>query len=169
MGGHVPAVPDGFPSWDAADDANVQQDAFAASVVLERCRPVVVPLSTTLRVTLRRSQLVELRHGGPLARLLADQAEAHAREHRMTELGTAHDALPDDLLNFQYDPLACAVAAGWDAVTIEELPVLNRLSEGLLRMSVEDGAPPLRVVTDVDAAAFDEAWLGAVLRASPAR
>jgi hypothetical protein len=87
----------------------------------------------------------------------------------MTELGTAHDALPDDLLNFQYDPLACAVAAGWDAVTIEELPVLHRLSEGLLRMSVEDGALPLRVVTDVDAAAFDEAWLGAVLRASPAR
>jgi purine nucleosidase len=166
MGGHVPPNPAGYPAWDASIDTNVQQDTFAAAVVLDRCDPTVVPLSACVRATLRRSQLGGLRSGGPLARLLAEQAEALARDHRMGELGRAHPRLPDDLLNFQYDPLACAVAAGWDGAAIEELPVAARLTDGLLRMTIEDGAAPIRVVTDVDAASFDAAWLDAVLRAS---
>jgi purine nucleosidase len=166
MGGHVPPSPAGYPAWDASIDTNVQQDAFAAVVVLGRCDPTVVPLSACVRATLRRSQLGALRSGGPLARLLADQAEALGRDHGMGELGRAYPRLPDDLLNFQYDPLACAVAAGWDGATVEELPVAARLSEGLLRMTIEDGARPIRVVTDVDGSSFDAAWLDAVLRAS---
>jgi hypothetical protein len=31
----------------------------------------------------------------------------------------AHPGLPDDLLNFQYDPVACAVAAGWPGRAVE--------------------------------------------------
>jgi purine nucleosidase len=165
MGGHVPPSGDGFPGWDARDDTNVQQDAFAAAIVLERCRPTIVPLSTCQLVTLRASQIDSLLAGGPLARLLADQGEAHARDLGRTELGRKYPGLPDDLLNFQYDPLACALAAGWDRVTVEELPVARSLRDGLLHLTIEDGAPPLRVATDVDAAAFDEAWLAAVLRA----
>jgi hypothetical protein len=84
----------------------------------------------------------------------------------MTNLGRAFPALPDDLLNFQYDPLACAVAAGWEGVTVEELPVVGRLAGGLLRLSIEDRAPKRRIVTDVDAQAFDAAWVDAVLRMS---
>lgn len=166
MGGHVPPMPEGYPTWDSAIDTNVQQDAFASAVVLGRCDPIVVPLVACARVTLRASQLQALRAGGPLARLVADQAESLGRDHRMTELGRAFPALPDDLLNFQYDPLACAVAAGWDGVTVEELPVDARLADGLLHLSIENGAPRRRIVTDVDAAAFDVAWLEAVLRAS---
>ena len=166
MGGHVPPMPDGYPPWDAAIDTNVQQDAFAAAVVLGRCDPTVVPLFACARVTLRASQLDELRGGGPLARLVADQSEALARDHGLTELGRSFPALPDDLLNFQYDPLACAVAAGWDGVTIDELPIAAHLSDGLLHLSISEGSPPIGVVTDVDTAAFDAAWLEAVLRAS---
>jgi purine nucleosidase len=166
MGGHVPAMPEGFPSWDAAIDTNVQQDAYASAVVLDRCDPIVVPLSACARVTLRASQLEALRSGGPLARLVADQTEMLGREHSLTELGRSFPALPDDLLNFQYDPLACAVAAGWEGVTVEELPVAARLADGLLRLSIEEGAPRRRLVTEVDAPAFDAAWLAAVLRAS---
>jgi inosine-uridine nucleoside N-ribohydrolase len=169
MGGHVPPMDEGYPPWDAAIDTNVQQDAFASAVVMERCRPTVVPLSTCARVTLRRSQLGELRTGGPLAQLLADQAEAHARDQGMIDLGRRFPELPDDLLNFQYDPLAVAVAAGWGGVTIEELPVARALEGDLLRLRIEPGAPPLRVVTHVDAAAFDALWLQTVLRASPPR
>jgi purine nucleosidase len=170
MGGHVPPVPDGFPPWGAADDTNVQQDAFAAAVVLERCGPLAVPLSTTLRTTLRRSQLDRLRGGGALARLLADQAERHAAELGRTDLGRAYPALPDDLLNFQYDPLACAIAAGWDGATIQELPVARTLrDDGLLHLEVESGAPPLRVATDVDPSAFDALFLEAVLRVAAPR
>jgi hypothetical protein len=31
----------------------------------------------------------------------------------MAELGREHAALPDDLVNFHYDPVACAVALRW--------------------------------------------------------
>ena len=58
------------------------------------------------------------------------------------------------------------MAAGWDRVTIEELPVARSLRDGLLHLTIEDRAPRLRVATAVDAAAFDEAWLAAVLRAA---
>ncbi len=166
MGGHVPPMPEGYPRWDSAIDTNVQQDAFASAVVLGRCDPTIVPLIACARVTLRASQLQALRSGGPLARLVADQAESLGDEHRMTELGKSFPALPDDLLNFQYDPLACAVAAGWDCVTVEELPVAAHLLDGLLQLSISDDAPRRRFVTDVDDAAFDVAWLEAVLRAS---
>jgi purine nucleosidase len=166
MGGHVPPMPEGFPHWDAALDTNVQQDAFASAVVLDRCDPTVVPLFACARVTLRASQLGDLRAGGTLARLVADQAEALGRDQGMGELGRSFPGLPDDLLNFQYDPLACAVAMGWEGATVEEVPVAARLAEGLLHLSIEDGAPLRRIVTDVDADAFDAAWLDAVLRAA---
>jgi purine nucleosidase len=165
MGGHVPPPGPGFPTWGAEDDTNVQQDAFAATLVFEQCAPTVVPLSTCLRVTLRAGHLEPLRDGGALARLLADQAEAHARDLGRMQLGRAHEALPDDLLNFQYDPLACAVAAGFDGVTVTQLPVEATLQDGLVRMSIAERASPLRVVTEVDASAFEAAWLDAVLRA----
>jgi pyrimidine-specific ribonucleoside hydrolase len=169
MGGHVPDPDEGFPPWGSADDTNVQQDTYAAAVVFARCAPMVVPLATTQRVTLRASHLDALRRGGALARLLADQGEAHARDLGRTELGRAFPMLPDDLLNFQYDALACAVAAGWDGVTISELPVSTTIHENLLHMSIEPGAPTLKVATDVDGPAFDAAWLDAVLRASEPR
>jgi purine nucleosidase len=165
MGGHVPPPGPGFPGWSAKDDTNVQQDAFAAAIVFGRCAPTVVPLSTCLRVTLRTGHLEPLLGGGALGRLVADQAEAHALDQGHTDLGRAHEALPDDLLNFQYDPLACAVAAGFDGVTVSQLPVDATLRDGLVQMSIADGASMLCVATDVDASAFEAAWLDAVLRA----
>ena len=166
MGGHVPAAGDGLPPWGADQDFNLQQDHQAARVVLEACDPVVVPLSATARVHLRAADLPRLRAAGPLGSLLADQAEAHARDQGNLELGRAWAGLPDDLLNFQHDPLACAVALGWDGVTVEEVPVRLAAGGGRLRMTEAAGARPLRVVTAVDGPGFAEAWLAAVERAS---
>jgi inosine-uridine nucleoside N-ribohydrolase len=166
MGGHVPPAGDGFPPWGMTDDFNVQQDAVAARIVFERCAPTIVPVPTSLRVAVRRRHLDRLRSAGPLARLIADQAEAHARDQSRTELPAAYPALPDDLLNFQYDPLACAVAAGWDGVTIRDVPVELSMDGSLLRMRERDGAPAMRIVTDVEAERFEDAWLDAVVRAS---
>jgi inosine-uridine nucleoside N-ribohydrolase len=148
------------------DDVNVQQDAEAARVVLDRCRPIVVPLGTCLLVALRQRHLGPLRSSGPLGRLLADQAERHAVENRRRELPASYPALPPDLLNFQYDPLACAVAAGFDGVTIEELPVAIERVGALVRMLIRPGAPPMRVATGVDAPRFEDIWLDAVCRVS---
>ena len=165
MGGHVPAPGDGLPPFGPEEDFNLQQDHRAARVVLEACDPVVVPLSATARVHLRAADLPRLRTAGPLGALLADQAEAHAHDQGTPELGRAWPGLPGDLLNFQHDPLACAVALGWDGVTVEEVPVRLAAGGGRLGMTEAAGGRPLRVVTAVDGPAFAEAWLAAVERA----
>ncbi len=164
MGGHMTKPRAGLPQWGVHDDYNVQQDRFAAATVFERCAPVVVPLAVTLEVSLRRGHLGRLREAGELGRLLADQGEMHARDHGMHKLPRAFPVLPDGLLNFHYDPLACAVALGWDGVTIEEIDTELSLREGRLWMAPATGAPVLRVVTDVDALRFEETWLRAVER-----
>jgi inosine-uridine nucleoside N-ribohydrolase len=166
MGGHVPPAAEGYPPWGMRDDFNVQQDATAARIVLERCAPTVVPVPTCLRVALRRRDLSRLRGAGPLGALLAEQGERHAVDNGRTTLPEAYSALPADLLNFHYDPLTCAVAAGWPGVRIEELGVALSFDGPLLRMREDEDAPPLRIVTDVEADAFEAAWLEAVERAS---
>jgi purine nucleosidase len=166
MGGHVTAAPEGLPPVGPDDDFNVQQDHLAARVVLERCDPLVVPLAATTQVWLRASQLARLRAAGPLGALLADQGEAHGRDHATAALGRSWPGLPEDLLNFHHDPLACAVALGWDGATVEQVPTALEVGGGRLRMTRRAGAPPLRVVTAVDGPAFEEAWLAAVERAS---
>ena len=166
MGGHVTTPAEGFPRWGLRDDFNVQQDALAAKVVFEQCSPVIVPLAACLHVTLRSAHVGALRSAGPLGRLLADQGEMHARDNGMRDLGRAHPGLPDDLLNFHYDPLACAVALGWEGARIEEIPCALTLREGLLHMEQQADAPPMRVVTEVDEERFEQEWLEAVVRAS---
>ncbi len=166
MGGHVPAAPDGYPPWGMRDDFNIQQDATAAHIVLDRCAPTVVPVPTCLRVALRRRDLGRLRAAGALGSLLADQGERHAVDNGRTELPAAYAALPDDLLNFQYDPLACAVAVGWPGVEISERRVAVSFDGRFLRMDLDERGSSMRIATDVDAEAFSEAWLEAVERAS---
>jgi purine nucleosidase len=166
MGGHVPAAPEGIPPLGPDHDFNLQQDHLAARVVLERCHPVVVPLAVTMQVHLRAAHLPRLRAAGPLGLLLADQAEAHARDQGTPALGRSWPGLPDDLLNFHHDPLACAVALGWEGVTVAEVPTRLEVGGGRLRMTRAAGGRPLRVVTAVDGPAFEEAWLAAVERAA---
>jgi purine nucleosidase len=166
MGGHVTAAREGFPPVGPDDDFNVQQDHLAARIVLERCDPLVVPLAATAQVALRAAHLERLRAAGPLGALLADQGEAHGRDHAMPDLGRSWPGLPDDLLNFHHDPLAGAVALGWEGATVTAVPTRLEVRRGRLRMTREPGAPPLRVVTEVDGPAFEEAWLRAVERAA---
>ena len=156
----------GLPQWGVHDDFNVQQDRFAAMIVFERCRPVVVPLAVTLEVSLQKAHLGRLRQAGELGRLLADQGEMHARDNVQGDLLQAFPALPYDLLNFHYDPLACAVALGWEAATIDEIRTDLSLGVDRLWMKPADDGTALSVVTGVDAPAFQEEWLQAVERAS---
>ena len=162
MGGHVTPVRPGLPRWGATMDYNVQQDTLAARLVFERSKPVLVQLPVTLAVTLRAAHLPRLRAAGPLGGLLAAQAERYGADFEMAELGRRHAGLPDDLLNFQHDPLACAVAAGWDGVRIEELPLVPHLEDGFLRFAVAPDGKPTRIVTAVDAGRFAMDWLDAV-------
>ena len=94
MGGHLTRPRNGLPPWGMRDDFNVQQDVVAARIVFERCAPTVVPLAACLEARLRASHLRALRDAGPLARLIADQGESHARDNGRTEIGLAYPACP---------------------------------------------------------------------------
>ncbi|HMK11908.1 MAG TPA: nucleoside hydrolase [Acidimicrobiales bacterium] len=138
MGGGYRVPDPGYPQWPKSYDWNVQCDTRAAEIVNGVAQLTIVPLAATVKVHLRGAHLPRLRACGAIGDLMARQAEACAVDRR-AGLADRHSKLPADLLNFHHDPLACAVAVGWDGVTF-------------------DG----NVVADVDGDAFSERWLQAI-------
>jgi purine nucleosidase len=170
MGGFVfPAAP-GLPQWGPEMDWNVQCDTAAAEVVFADATDLtLVTVPPTFKAHLRAAQLPRLRAAGALGALLARQAEAHCADNGIAELAHAFAALPDDLLNFQYDALACAVAAGWAGAAIEEVRLTSVLGAGVLRFEPDARGRAANVVVDIDADDFTERWFAAVERSSSPR
>jgi inosine-uridine nucleoside N-ribohydrolase len=163
MGGWVRPLGPGLPAWGPDRDFNVQWDTLAAVVVAEAARDLtLVTLADTLRTHLPEADLPRLRGGGPVGELVARQAVAYAADRGHSALGRAHSGLPDDLLLFLHDPLACAVAVGWDGCRTEQMRLSPTVSDGVLTFVRDDAGRPVRVVSDVDAPAFVDRWLEAV-------
>jgi len=163
MGGWVRPPAEGLPAWGPDMDWNVQWDTRSAEVVFAAASSLTLAtLPATLRAHLREADVPRLRATGALGELLARQSLARADEAGMRELGRAHAALPDDLLNFHYDPVACAVAVGWPGAVVEEARLRAVLEDGVLRFQPDPAGRPTRVVVDLDGPAFSEAWLTAV-------
>jgi len=162
MGGWIAPPEDGLPAWGPEMDFNVQWDTRAAEIVIAYAADLtMVPLASTLKAHHRSADVPRLRATGPLGELLARQAEAHGAAYEMTALGGAHVGLPDDLLNFQYDPATCAVALGWEGAIVTEM-LLHPVWEGAaLRFQSDGEGQRIRVVTDLNGRAFAERWLQA--------
>jgi purine nucleosidase len=168
MGGSIHPAPPTFPAWGHEADFNVQADRQAAEHVLESADPArvtMVPIEVTAQTALQRAHLPALLEADPLCRLIARQAEAWAQDERIAErYGQTCAGLPRDIINFQHDPLACAVALGWDGVTVETLPLFVELAGEWLRERIHPRGRPYRVVTRVDREAFNAFWLSTVTR-----
>jgi len=164
MGGYIFPPGEGFPDWDHKADYNVQIDVASAQYVFERSTPTLVPFAVTVQTSLRRSHLSALKHSGPLAQLIARQAEAFARDENFeATYGQTCAGLPDDLINFQHDPLACAIALGWnEGVELSEFPLKSEIKHGWLWQSIVDNGKLTRVVTRADGDKFSEFWLDLV-------
>lgn len=161
MGGYLGLLKPGLPQWGPKEDWNMQLDPEAAHQVLNRCKPLLVPMNVTLQTHLRGRDLPRLRAAGPLGALMARQAEAYNRLYDNRQLGRRHNLLPDDLLNFHHDPLACAVAVGWDGVRIEKLGLHLDYEGGYLIERPDPSGRPFRAVTAVETR-FSEIWLDVV-------
>jgi inosine-uridine nucleoside N-ribohydrolase len=166
MGGWLQPPAPGLPQWGPNMDFNVQWDTQAASVVASRARLTLVTLPATLNAHLRRADLPRLRAAGALGQLLARQSEAHGQANHMVKLGREYSRLPDDLLNFHYDPVACAVALGWSGATVAKMRLRPVWQDGVLSFQPHPEGRSMRVVVDVDGAAFRETWLSAVENAA---
>jgi purine nucleosidase len=164
MGGYVFPLREGFPAWGNEMDYNVQVDVESAYTAMQNATPTLIPLSVTAETALRRAYLPVLRKAGALGRLIARQAEATAEEYgNETRFGQTCRGLPADIINFQHDPLACAVALGWqDGVEIQQLPLQVTVEDGWLIERVDPQGKPTQVVTGVDGERFNEFWLRVV-------
>jgi purine nucleosidase len=162
MGGWVQPPAPGLPRWGPDMDFNVQWDTHAAEVVAATAQLTMVTLPATLTAHLSRADLPRLRAAGPLGQLLAQQGEAHGQANHMEKLGRKHSGLPDDLLNFHYDPVACAVAVGWSGATVEDVRLQPVQRDDVLSFHPQPEGRSIKVVLAVDGAAFRETWLAAV-------
>jgi len=163
MGGWVDPPAAGLPPWGPEKDWNVQWDTRAAEVVLATAgRLTLATYPATLAAWVRSRDVPRLRASGPLGQLLARQSEARAADTGMLALGKAHDGLPDDLLNFHYDPVTCAVALRWPGAVTELRRLRTIIEGGVLRCAADENGRQVSVVTTVDGEAFAQTWLAAV-------
>lgn len=166
MGGYIYPIRAGFPQWGNDMDWNIQVDVRSAKHVIEHSNPTLIPLSVTVETALRRVYLDDLRKSGALGHLMAKQAEAFASdEQNETKYGQTCAGLPQDMINFLHDPLACAIALDWrEGVVIDELPLLLEEKGGLLYEDIHPSGKPTRVVTKINGSSFNEFWLDKITR-----
>jgi purine nucleosidase len=151
-----------LPAWGPEMDFNVQCDTRAASIVAASADLTLVTLPATIKAHLRSTDLQRLRASGPLGELLALQSETNAADTNMRALGRSFSGLPNDLINFHWDPVTCAVAVGWSEVACETLRLTTGLDGDVLSFQEQPHGRPTRVVLDVDADAFSEIWLSRI-------
>ena len=165
MGGYVFPIRAGFPPWGNEMDWNIQVDVRSARHVIEHSNPTLIPLSVTVETALRRAYLEDLRNSGSAGKLIARQAEAFALdEQNEASYGESCEGLPNDIINFQHDSLAGAIALGWnDGVEIEEIPLMLEEKDGWLHERVDPHGKPVSVVTKINGSNFNEFWLNKII------
>jgi purine nucleosidase len=161
MGGYIYPTRQGFPNWGNEMDWNIQVDVRSAKHVIENSNPTLIPVTVTVETALRRAYLDDLRKAGALGQLIAQQAEAFAiDEQNEKRFGETCEALPNDIINFQHDSLACGIALGWnEGIEIEEISLILEEKDGFLHERIHPSGKPVRVVTKVDGPRFNEFWL----------
>jgi purine nucleosidase len=165
MGGYIYPVRPGFPNWGNEMDWNIQVDVKSARDVIENSNPTLIPLTVTVETALRRAYVNDLKKAGALGQLIAQQAEVFAvDEQNEMKIGETCEGSPRDIINFQHDPLACAIALGWnEGVEVEELPLILEEKDGFLHERIDLSGKPVRVVTKVNGPSFNEFWLNKIV------
>lgn len=164
MGGYIYPTRSDFPNWGNNMDWNIQVDVKSAKHVIQNSKPTLIPLTVTVETALRRAYLDDLRKSGALGQLIARQAEEFAiDEQNERRFGETCAGLPQDIINFQHDALACAIALGWDeGVEINELPLIVEEKDGWLTERIDTSGKPVRIVTKVDGSRFNEFWINEI-------
>jgi len=161
MGGLVYPIRTGFPNWRNNFDWNIQADVKSAMHVIENASPTLIPLTVTVETALRRAYLKDLRKAGKLGQLLAKQAEEFAADWKFEKrIGETCEGLPYDIINFLHDPLACAIALGWnEGVESREIPLKLTMKDGWLHEEIDNSGKLTKVVTKINGNRFSEFWL----------
>lgn len=163
MGGWVGKFGEGFPAWGPDRDWNVVCDPDAALVVFgSGAHLTLVPCPAAGTAWLRTTDLPRLSASGSVGSLLARQSTAHAKASGYSAMGASHAGLPDDLVNFHWDPVTCAAALGWPGISTAGRHLRPRRDQHALWFEDDAEGRRTTVVTAVDGTAFAETWLTAV-------
>lgn len=163
MGGWLDPLTDQFPPWGPSRDWNLMCDRDAAQVVANSAGDLTwSTIPGTIKAQLRKRDLSRLRASGQVGELLARQSTAHGIDNRLSDVAADYDGLSVDLVNFHWDPVACAAALGWPGTEICDVRVSLELSRDSLRLVRSAGGRTDHVVVDVDAEAFTDQWLTCV-------
>lgn len=162
MGGYVYPPAEGYPQWKQNYDFNIQVDVTSAKHVLENSQPTLIPLSVTVETFLRRAYLEKLNQSDDINKLIAKQAEVFAiDENNEEKYGKTCSKLPDDIINFQHDSLATAIALGWnESIEFKELPLNFTIKDSWLNETIDSSnKKTYRVVTKINGEKFSNYWL----------
>lgn len=163
MGGYIWKPKEGYPQWDNSMDYNIQLDPKSARYVFENSNPIIVPFPLALETYITHRDLRSLEVLGELGSLMIRQALLHDEDWKNSNtLGSKYPELPSDIINFQYDPLTCAIATGWDEIKISNVPLVFEEKDGALVEKIDRSGKTLRVVTTVDGTLFNKHWLDTV-------
>lgn len=115
---------------------------------------------------MRRAYLPRLAQAGRLGELIVRQAELFARtEQNEQRYGETCPGLPRDIINFQHDPLTCAITLGWhEGVEVETVPLRYEIRDEWLYEIPDRKGIPTRLVTKIDGNAFNEFWYDMLCR-----
>jgi hypothetical protein len=80
----------------------------------------------------------------------------------MADLARGHSGLPDDLVNFHWDPVTAAVAVGWGGARVAERVLATVVDDGVVRFVDDAAGRSTTVVVAVDGDAFGEVFLARV-------
>ncbi len=85
----------------------------------------------------------------------------------LEKFGATCSKLPSYIINFQHDPLACAIALGWnEGVEISRIPLKTELRNGLLHRKIDADGKPTQIVTKIDGERFSEFWVDTIINFS---
>ena len=95
-----------------------------------------------------------------MGELIARQAEVFAEDWPNDEhYARTRQQMGPDFINFQHDPVACAIALGWtEGVEIESVPLRFELRDGWLHETPDTAGIPTPLVTKIDGNAFNNFW-----------
>lgn len=166
MCGYIYNIPPEYPQFTKEDDWNIQVDVAASKYVLEHSHPTLITLTVSAQTALRRSYLPRLAKAGRVGELIVRQAELFARTEQFEQkFGVTCSGIPNDIINFQHDPLACAIALGWhEGVEIEAVPLKFEVRNGYLYEIPDSSGIATRIVTKVDGDTFNEYWRDLICR-----
>lgn len=165
MGGYIYPPAKGYPKWKHNYDFNIQVDVTSAKHVLENSCPTLIPLTVSVETYLRRAYLGRLKQSDALNKLIAKQAEVFAVDNKNEEkYGQTCSKLPNDIINFQHDPLTTAIALGWkEEVEFKKIPLNFTIKDTWLNETIDPNKSPLNVVTKIDGEKFSNYWLEKVI------